>query len=146
MLASIVVLLVLVPGVANLADNPCSFLNQNFSVSKDADRTSPVPLFEQTRERSMPEHGLNNENSVVDEQVTVQNGTLKGEESINSPSSENAVDNRTGGLLNETVQSAIVPIPDGRIFYQGELPYGYLPTVNPKEDTSIPLIPIDFEG
>lgn len=144
-LASIVILIVLGSGVVNLAGNPCSFINQNVSVSEDAYKTSPVPLLEQTTENSMAERGLNNENSVVDEQVTVQNGTLKGEDSINSPSSENPVDSRTGGLLNETVQSAIVPIPDGRIFYQGDLPYGYLPTVNPKEDTSIPLIPIDFE-
>ena len=145
-LASIVILIVLGSSVVNLALNPCSFLNQNVSVSEDAYKTSPVPLLEQTTENSMAERGLNNENSTVDEQVTVQNGTLKGNDRINPPSSENPVDTRTGGLSNETVQSAIVPIPDGRIFYQGELPYGYLPTVNPKGDTSIPLIPIDFEG
>ena len=142
----IVVLLAIFSSVANLAGNPCSFINQNVSVPKDADKTSPVPLLEQTTENSMAERGLNNENSTVDEHVTAQNGTLKGNDRINPPSSENPVDTRTGGLSNETVQSAIVPIPDGRIFYQGELPYGYLPTVNPKEDTSIPLIPIDFEG
>ena len=130
----------------NLAGDPCSFLSQNLSVSKDADKTSPVPLLEQTTENSMAERGLNNGNSTFDEQVTAQDETLKGDDCINPPSSENAVDNITGGLSNETVQSAIVPIPDGRIFYQGELPFGYLPTVNPKEDTSIPLIPIDFEG
>ena len=129
----------------NLAGSPYSSLRQNLPVSTGAENISPVPLLEQTTENSMAEHGLNNENSTVDEQVNAQNETLKGDDRINPPSSENPVDNRTGGLSNGTVQSAIVPIPDGRIFYQGDLPYGYLPTVNPKEDTSVPLIPIDFE-
>jgi hypothetical protein len=130
----------------NLGVNLCPFVNQNVSVSKDVEKTSPIPLLEQTTENSMGERGLNSENSTVDEQVTAQNGTLKGDDRINAPSSENPVNGRIGGLSNETVQSAIVPIPDGRIFYRGEPPYGYLPTVNPKENITIPLIPIDFEG
>jgi len=34
------------------------------------------------------------------------------------------------------------PFPDGRIFMQGEPPYGYLPTCGPK-DVVMPFIPVE---
>jgi hypothetical protein len=35
------------------------------------------------------------------------------------------------------------PIPDGRIFTRGELPYGYLPTCGPKS-VEPPLVPVEM--
>jgi hypothetical protein len=34
------------------------------------------------------------------------------------------------------------PLPDGRIFARGDLPYGYLPTCSPK-DKGMPFVPIE---
>jgi hypothetical protein len=34
------------------------------------------------------------------------------------------------------------PLPDGRIFSRGELPYGYLPTCSPK-DRVMPFVPVE---
>ena len=143
MRTSAVVLLVLASSVVNLAVNPYSFTDQNVSVSTNAEKTSPASFLEQTTENSMGEPVLNSENSTPDEQVATQNGTLKGDDSINSTSLENPVDSRIGGLSNETIQSAIVPLPDGRIFYRGEPPYGYLPTSCPKENVGLPPLPFE---
>jgi hypothetical protein len=56
------------------------------------------------------------------------NSSVSSGQGLDSPNYEN-------GLLP-------TPLPDGRIFAHGDLPYGYLPTCSPK-DKGMPSIPVE---
>ena len=145
-LTSVAVVLVLGACFVNLAVNPQLLVNQDRSPSTDAGKTYPSPLLEETPNDSTGERDSNSGDCYTKEQVINPSETSKDEGDLNKPSSDNPVNNEIQNPPNESLLPADVPIPDGRIFLRGEPPYGYLPTVNPKENTTIPLIPIDFEG
>jgi hypothetical protein len=145
-LISTAVMLVLGACFVNLAMNSQLLMNQDRSISTDTGKTYPSPLLEGTPNDSMGARHSNSGDYYTKEQVINPSETSKDEGDLNKPSSDNTVNNEVNNLPNESASPADVPIPDGRIFLRGEPPYGYLPTVNPKENMTIPLIPLDFEG
>ena len=145
-LISTAVMLVLGACFVNLAMNSQLLMNQDRSISADTGKTYPSPLLEGTPNDSTGGQDSNGGDCYTKEQVINPSETSKDEGDLNKPSSDNTVNNEVNNLPNESASPADVPIPDGRIFLRGEPPYGYLPTVNPKENMTIPLIPLDFEG
>jgi hypothetical protein len=145
-LISIAVILVLAACFATLTMNPKLVVNQDRSISTDTGKTYPSPLVEGTPNDSTGGQNSNSGDRYTKEQVITPSETSKDEGELNKLTSENTVNKEVNNLPNESASPADVPIPDGRIFLHGEPPYGYLPTVNPKENTTIPLIPLDFEG
>jgi hypothetical protein len=145
-LMSVGVMLVLGACFVTLAVNPQLVVNQDRSISTDTGKTYPSPLLEGTPNDSMGGRDSNSGDCYIKEQVINSSETSKDEGDLNKPSSDNTVNNEVNNPPNESLPPADVPIPDGRIFLRGEPPYGYLPTVDPKENTTIPLIPLDFEG
>ena len=143
---SVGVMLVLGACFVTLAVNPQLVVNQDRSISTDTGKTYPSPLLEGTPNDSMGGRDSNSGDCYIKEQVINSSETSKDEGDLNKPSSDNTVNNEVNNPPNESLPPADVPIPDGRIFLRGEPPYGYLPTVDPKENTTIPLIPLDFEG
>ena len=143
---SVGVMLVLGACFVTLAVNPQLVVNQDRSISTDTGKTYPSPLLEGTPNDSMGGRDSNSGDCYIKEQVINSSETSKDEGDLNKPSSDNTVNNEVNNPPNESLPPADVPIPDGRIFLRGEPPYGYLPTVNPKENMTIPLIPLDFEG
>ena len=145
-LISAAVMLLLAACFVNLAMNPQLLVIQYRSISTDTRKTYPSPLLEGTPNDSMGGRDSNSGDCYIKEQVINSSETSKDEGDLNKPSSDNTVNNEVNNPPNENLPPADVPIPDGRIFLRGEPPYGYLPTVDPKENTTIPLIPLDFEG
>ena len=145
-LISAAVILVLAACFVNLAMNPQLLVNQDRSISTDTGKTYPSPLLEGTPNDSTEGRDSNSGDYYAKEQVINPSQTSKDEGDLNKTSFDNTVNNEVNNLPNESLPPADVPIPDGRIFLRGEPPYGYLPTVNPKENITIPLIPLDFEG
>ena len=145
-LISIAAVLVLGTCSVILAVNPRLLVNQGKSMSSDTGKTYPLPLLEGTPNDSTGGQGLSGGDCCTKEQIMTPSDTSKDEGKLNKPSADNTVNNEVNNLPNESAPPADVPIPDGRIFLRGEPPYGYLPTVNPKENITIPLIPLDFEG
>jgi hypothetical protein len=107
----------------------------------DTGETYPFLLLKGTQNDWTGGRDSNNGDCYTKEPVINLNKTSSDDGDLNKPSSANTVNN----LSNEDFQPPDVPIPDGRIFLGGEPPYGYLPTVKPKENITIPLVPIDFE-
>ena len=66
-------------------------------------------------------------------------------EDVSKAIESNLQDDRVDTGLENDIQPSKVPIPDGRIFYRGEPPYGYLPTCYPKKNISLPIIPLEFD-
>lgn len=145
-LISIAVMLVLAACFVTLAVNPQLVVNQDRSISTDTGKTYPSPLLEGTPNDSTGGRDSNIGDCYTKKQVINPSDTSKDEGDLNKPSSDNTFNNEVNNLPNESAPPADVPIPNGRIFLRGEPPYGYLPTVNPKENITIPLIPLDFEG
>lgn len=139
-------ILILAACFVNLAMNPQLLVNQDRSISTDTRKTYPSPLLEGTPNDSTEGQDSSSGDCYTKEQAINPSETSKDEEDLNKPSSDNTINNEVNNLPNESAPPADVPIPDGRIFLRGEPPYGYLPTVNPKENITIPLIPLDFEG
>jgi len=145
-LISAAVMLLLAACFVNLAMNPQLLVIQYRSISTDTRKTYPSPLLEGTPNYSTGGQDSSSGDCYTKEQVINPTETLKDEGNLNKTSSDNTANNEVNNLPNESSPPADVPIPDGRIFLRGEPPYGYLPTVNPKENIIIPLIPLDFEG
>jgi hypothetical protein len=146
MLISVAVMLVLAPCFVNLAMNSQLLVNQDRSISTDTGKTYPSPLLEGMPNNSTEGQGSNIGDCYTKEHTVNSSEISKDEGELNKPSSDHTVNNEINNLPNDSAPPADVPIPDGRIFLRGEPPYGYLPTVNPKENITIPLIPLDFEG
>jgi hypothetical protein len=140
------VILVLGACSANLAANHQLLMNQDKSMSPDTVKTCSPPLLEETPNDPVGGRYSNSRDHYTNKEVTNNSETSEDEGDLNKPPYDNLVNNEVNSLLNKNLLPEDVPIPDGRIFSRGEPPYGYLPTVNPKENIAIPLTPIDFDG
>jgi hypothetical protein len=123
--------------------------HQNISQYRDvlADMTGKDPLLFP----EVVEHAADGERILKDEDNATMDNHIVPSETLNDvdvtkPScDDDPQDNEAEKALNNDTVPADVPLPDGRIFLRGEPPYGYLPTVNPKENITIPRIPIELD-
>jgi hypothetical protein len=142
-LISAVLLVVLASSFVNLALDREPPLNQNISVSAEAGKAFPTSLPEKMALGSGGEQRSNVED-LAKEQVRGLEETLEEDAWMNMPSTENRVRSEIEVFPNESILPSIVPIPDGRIFYRGEPPYGYLPTACPKQNLSLPPVSLEL--
>ena len=70
---------------------------------------------------------------------------LSDDESVDKEFESNLQNDKIENALNSDIPPTEAPIPDGRIFYRGEPPYGYLPTCYPKQNISFPIIPLELD-
>ena len=122
---------------------------QNISQYRDAssDMTEKDPLlFPAPVERAADGESIlkDEDNATMDNHI-VPSETLNDVDVTKPSCDDDPQDNEAEKALNNDTVPADVPLPDGRIFLRGEPPYGYLPTVNPKENITIPLIPIELD-
>jgi hypothetical protein len=72
-------------------------------------------------------------------------GILSDAEGVGKACESNLQNDKVENALNSDIPPTEAPIPDGRIFYRGEPPYGYLPTCYPKQNISFPIIPLELD-
>ena len=145
LLVSVAIIIVLASSPVYLTADPRPFLNQHVSVSEDTTKTNPTPLFGEAAQDSEGERGLIGENCTNKVQVEAHNESSIGDDNIEMHSNENPIQSGIEESSNESSQSTVVPIPNGRIFYRGEPPYGYVPTSYPKQNISLPPVPLDLD-
>jgi hypothetical protein len=131
--------------------SPSSTFNhqQNISQYRDvfADTTEEYPSFVLGPVEHAADGGsiLKEKDNATRDDYVVPSETLN-DIDVGKPSCDDGPqDNEAERLLNNGTAPADMHLPDGRIFLRGEPPYGYLPTVNPKENITIPLIPVELD-
>lgn len=131
-------------GFLHLATNPRYVLDQHSSVSGELSKTSTSPLFVETTHGSEDRQGSIRGNSTTKEQADHHNETLAIDDITDTLSDENPVQSGIEESSNGSVQTAFPPVPDGRVFYRGDPPYGYLPTSYPKQNITLPPVLLDL--
>jgi hypothetical protein len=122
---------------------------QNMGQYKDvfADTTEKDTLFLLAPVEHAADGGsiLKEKDNATRDDYVVPSETLKDVDAGKPSYDDGPQDNATERVLNNGTAPADMHLPDGRIFLRGEPPFGYLPTVNPKENITIPLIPVELD-
>jgi hypothetical protein len=144
-LVSIAVLILLMSCSASSPLNHQLTREQDGPVSAYASETNPSTLLGEE------EHSTEETSSGKAEDCAIQADSAGSGEILSD--AEDASKACEGSLQNDKVENALnidiplteAPIPNGRIFYRGESPYGYLPTCSPKPNSSFPIIPLELD-
>lgn len=118
---------------------------QDGYISADASETNHSPLLGEA-EHSVEKTGRGKTEDYTPQDDSAGPGGILSDARDVSKASENSLhDDRAETALNNDIPQPEVPVPDGRIFYRGESPYGYLPTCSQKQNISFPIIPVELD-
>ena len=115
------------------------------AISTDAGETNFSPLpGEAEQSVEIASSGKTEDGATKDDSAS-SGGILSDAEGVGKACESNLQNDKVENALNSDIPPTEAPIPDGRIFYRGEPPYGYLPTCYPKQNISFPIIPLELD-
>lgn len=145
-LACAVVLVILMSCSASSMLNHQLAREQDGAISTDAGETNSSPLLGEAEHSMEKAKRGKTKNCATSEDSASASETLSDTEDISRAFESDLQDDKVENALNNDIPQSEVPLPDGRIFYRGEPPYGYLPTCYPKQNISYPIIPPELDS
>jgi hypothetical protein len=144
-IVSVAVLVLLVSCSASSTLNHQLTREQDGPVSADASETNPSPLLGEQEHITEKTSSGKAEDYAIQADSAGSGEILSDAEDVSKTCERNLQNDKVENTLNSDIPPTEAPIPDGRIFYRGDPPYGYLPTCSPKPNSSFPIIQLELD-
>ena len=144
-LVSAVALVLLMSCSASSTLNHQLTREQNGPVSADASETNPSPLLAEQEHSTEKTSSGKAEDYAIQADSAGSGEILSNAEDVSKACESSLQNDDVENVLNSDIPPTEAPIPDGRVFYRGDPPYGYLPTCSPKQNISFPIVPLELD-